>query len=146
MTVLVDVGQLWLEYSQFRLTGVERVENDPSALPAEPGALVLRHIQQSGYARVIATLGTLDEAPGQDWFGHQTHVLEVGSSVGIQTWESQRVAQFAVAPGRYRIICAFRPAAITPELELTSLEERVATSEQLIHFVALDSDQVRVPE
>ncbi len=146
MTVLADVGQLRLEYSQFRLTGVERVDDDPSTLTFEPGVLVLLHVQQSGYARVTATLGTMGEAPGEGWYGHQTHLVEAGSSVGIQTWEGERVAQFAVAPGRYRILRACRPAVITPVLELTSLKDRVATSRQRIHFVALDSDQVQVPE
>jgi len=95
---------------------------------------------------VTATLGVMGEAPGEDWYGHQTRLVEAGSSVGIQTWEGERVAQFAVAPGSYRIRCARRPAVITPELELTSLRDRVATSRQRIHFVALDSDQVQVPE
>ncbi len=141
MIVLADAERLRLEYSQFRLTGLERPGDDPSAPTYEPGGLTLRHIQQSGYARVTVTTGTDAEAPGDDWNGHQTHLVEASSSIGVQTWDGGRVAQFTIEPGRYKIICAFRPAVITAELELTSLEEGVATSEQRIHFVAHDFDQ-----
>lgn len=137
---LSDVKRLRLEYSQFRLTGLERPGDDPSAPTYEPDALWLRHNQPSGYARVTVTTGTEAEGPGDDWYGHQTHLIKASSSIGIQTWDGGRVAQFHIAPGNYKMICAFRPATMTVELELTSLEEGVATSEQRIHFVPVDFD------